>query len=97
VKLRLARERIPVTVGSLVIEMAGPARVKRLLRARNAKPVFTARKTIGAVELLNYGDDSRIKPSDSDPQTLSIKSETDVNPQNVWMLKPLKLISCGMP
>ena len=91
--MRLARPRIPVTVGSLVIEMAGLARAMRILQARNASPVYTRKRTLGAIELRNFGDDSQIKPAGGNPQRLSTCAETEQNPNNVWMLKPLKLVT----
>jgi hypothetical protein len=77
-----------------MIELAGPARVKRLAKAQN---VHVVRKhstgQIVEIQLLDYGDDSRKKELWANPRKLSIDSENDENPAGVWMLKPLFLVS----
>ena len=89
----LAKRLIPViTSQQQIVEMAGPARVKRLLGASNARAVYTRRRCIGAIELFNYGDDSRSKPRAGNPQEFSFRSETEENPKNVWALKRLELV-----
>jgi len=79
--------------GPRLIEMAGPERVRSLMHAPNAV-VSLVRKTraIAAIELLSYGDDSRRKPAQDNPQKLSVVTETDDNPRGVWMLKHLLLV-----
>jgi hypothetical protein len=76
----------------MVIEMAGPERVKRLLLAPNATPVFTRRRAIGAIEILALGDDSIVRPRSGNPQKFAIRAETDENPKNVWTYKRLRLV-----
>jgi hypothetical protein len=89
----LARPRIPVTAGSIVIEMAGPERVRKLLLAPNAAPVYTRRRAIGAIEILACGDDSAVRPRTGNPQKFAIRAETDENPKNVWTLKRLSPVA----
>jgi hypothetical protein len=73
--------------------MAGLERVLALLEAPNAVPV-RVRKTqaIAAIELLNYGDDTRLQSRYGNPQALVHTAETDENPRGVWVLKKLQLI-----
>ena len=82
--------------GCRLIEIAGPARALILSRAANAQVVRKHKtREIVEIHLLDYGDESRIKETWSDPRKLSIKAETDDNPAGVWMLKHLKLVSSG--
>ena len=82
--------------GCRLIELAGPARARRLAQAANVE-VIRKRKTREIVEihLLDHGDDSRQKASWTDPRKLSIRAETDENPAGVWMLKRLMLVGSG--
>jgi hypothetical protein len=73
--------------------MAGLERVLALLEAPNAKPVVAHKtKAIAAIELLNYGDDTRLQSRYGNPQALSHDAETDENPRGVWTFKKLRLI-----
>ena len=71
--------------------MAGPERVEVLLVAVNAVPVLV-RKTgaVAAVQLLDYGDDSRQPSRWGNPFTTSTRLETAENPPNVWTLKRVR-------
>jgi hypothetical protein len=71
-------------VGKRPAHKAGQERVLALLEAPNAVPV-RVRKTqaIAAIQLLAYGDDTRLRPRCSNPQALSHDSETDDNPAHV--------------
>ena len=80
--------------GSRMIELAGPARVKRLAEGVNVRIVRKHKtREIVEVQLLDYGDDSRRKELWANPRKLSIDSENDENPAGTWMLKPLMLVS----
>ena len=87
------RSRVPVISASRLIEFAGPVRARRLAKGFNVR-VVRKRKTgeIVEIHLLDHGDDSRRKQLDSDPRKLSVKCETDENPQGVWTLKRLVLV-----
>ena len=76
--------------GPRLIEMAGLERVLALLAAPNAVPV-RARKTkaIAAIQLLEYGDDTRLRSRYGNPQALSHDAETDENPRGTWTFKRL--------
>jgi hypothetical protein len=87
----LARPRIKVVAGPRLLELAGPERVRELLKAPNAKPII--RKKTGAIvviEILPHGDDSRLQSRAGNPQRLSHDSETDENPRGVWAFKELQ-------
>lgn len=84
--LRPKDHRIPVTAGPRLLEMADPQRVEVLLRAPNVR-VLRYRRTIVEVQLLDFGDTSRIPPKWGNPQKLSTDLEADDNPANVWKFK----------
>jgi hypothetical protein len=88
--LALARPRIPVVSGPRLLEMAALERVKVLLAAPNAMPV-RVRKTqaIAAIQLLEFGDDTRLQARYGDPQQLVHDAETNENPHGVWTFKKL--------
>jgi hypothetical protein len=70
--------------------MAGWERVLALLAAPNAKPVVAHKtKAIAAIQLLEYGDDTRLRPHSGNPQALSHDAETDENPPQGRALKKL--------
>jgi hypothetical protein len=46
-------------------------------------------KAIAAIELLAYGDDTRLQSRYGNPQALVHDSETDENPRGVWAFKRL--------
>jgi hypothetical protein len=85
--------RVKICCGPRLLELAGPERVRELLKGQNAKPVV-ARKTgrVVAIELLEYGNDTRLRSRSGNPQALSHDVETDTNPRGVWALKKLPLI-----
>ena len=88
--MHLSKGRILVTAGPRIVEIAGPERVRRLLSAPNVK-IIRKRKTgaIVAIQLLEYGDDSRLHTRDGNPQKLSHCHETPENPPRVWAFKRL--------
>ena len=88
--MHLPKGRILVTAGPRIVEIAGPERVRQLLTAHNAVAV-RKRKTgaIVAIQLLEWGDDSRLHTRNGNPQKLSHNSETPENPHGVWTLKKL--------
>jgi hypothetical protein len=89
-KIVIARPRIPVVSGPRLLEMAGMERVLALLEAPNAVPVRVRKtKAIAAIQLVAYGDDTRLRPRCGNPQALSHTGETDENPRGVWTLKKL--------
>jgi hypothetical protein len=77
--------------GPRCIEFAGPARVQRLVQAANVK-IVRKRKTgnIVEIQLLEYGDDSRLPGKWGNPQATSTRAESDDNPPNVWTLKKVR-------
>ena len=88
--MHLSKGRVLVTAGPRIIEIAGPERVRQLLAAPNAVPV-RKRKTgaIVAIQLLEWGDDSRLHTRDGNPLKLSHCHETPENPPRVWTFKRL--------
>ena len=88
--MHLSKGRILVTAGPRIVEIAGPERVRQLLAAPNAVAV-RKRKTgaVVAIQLLEWGDDSRLHTCDGYPQKLSHCHETPENPHGVWTLKRL--------
>src|SRR5262249_47333592 len=88
--------RIPVMAGPRCVEFAGPARVQKLIGASNVK-IIRKRKTgsIVEIQLLEYGDDSRIPSKWGNPQKLSTDYETPDNPHGVWTLKRLPAVSAA--
>jgi hypothetical protein len=79
--LALARPRIPVVSAPRLNELAGWVRVLALLAAPNAQPIVAHKtKAIAAIGLLEYGDDTRLRPHSRNPQALSHDAETDENP-----------------
>jgi hypothetical protein len=89
-KIVRLRPRIKVCCGPRLLEMAGPERVRELLKAPNVKPIV--RKKTGAIvvlELLPHGDDTRLRSRYGNPQALVHDAETDENPRGVWALKKL--------
>ena len=86
--VHLSKGRILVSAGPRIVEIAGPERVRQLLAAPNAVAV-RKRKTgaIVAIQLLEYGDDSRLHTRDGNPRKLSHCHETPENPPRVWTFK----------
>src|SRR5215472_13229743 len=82
--------RIPVYAGPRCIEFAGAERARHLIAARNATAIIQ-RKTRRVVEiqLLEHGDDSRLKAAHRNDQILSYRTEDEINPPGVWALKRL--------
>jgi hypothetical protein len=94
--VHLSKGRILVTAGPRIVEFADPERVRRLLSAPNVK-IIRKRKTgaIVAIQLLEWGDDSRLHTRDGNPQKLSHNHETPENPPRVWTLKKLADVSAA--
>lgn len=82
---------VRVMAGPRLIEFAGPERVRQLLAAPNAVAV-RARKTgdVVAILLETWGDDSRLRARDANPQRLSHRSVTEDNPNRCWTFKKLE-------
>jgi hypothetical protein len=84
--------RIPVFAGPRCIEYAGPERLVRLLAAPNAIPIIQRKtRAVVRVELLAYGDDSRLPSVGGNDQTFTYRSEDERNPRRVWAFKRLFL------
>jgi len=83
-------QKIPIMAGPRCIERAGPERLLRLAGAPNIQ-VVRQRKTgnIVEVQVLEFGDDSRLPSKYGNPFKLSTDYETPDNPPNVWTLKKL--------
>lgn len=79
--------RIPVTAGPRLLEMADPARVEVLLRAPNVRPILRHKRLLVEIQILDYGDSSRVPPKWGKPQKLSTNLEAEDNPANVWKFK----------
>lgn len=77
---------IPVTAGPRLVEMADPQRAEALSRAPNVRALIY-RNTIVELQILDYGDASRIPPKWGNPQKLSTNLESEDNPSRVWKLK----------
>jgi hypothetical protein len=88
--IRTRGNRIPVSSDPMLIEFAGPERVRFLLGAPNAR-IVRKRKTraIVAMVLEPYGDDSRVHEHNGNPQRLSHNHETTENPPRMWTFKKL--------
>jgi hypothetical protein len=54
--------------------------------------IVRKRKTghIVEIQLLEYGDDSRLPGKWGNPQATSTRAESDDNPPNVWTLKKVR-------
>jgi hypothetical protein len=82
--------RIPVFANGHVIELADSQRVKRLLEARNARPIHRKKDhRIVEVHLENYGDDRNTDLKHGDPRKYSHNRETKDNPNRCWTLRHL--------
>jgi hypothetical protein len=82
--------RVPVMAGPRLMEMADPARVNFLLRGNNVRAVWRHRKYLVEIQLLDFGDSSRVPGKWGCPQKLTTNLETDENPPRVWMFKRLR-------
>lgn len=85
-----ADSRLPVRAGPRLIEMADPARIQVLLRAANAQPILSQKRHLVGIQLLDYGDSSRVPSKWGCPQKLTTNLETDDNPPRVWMFKRIR-------
>jgi len=83
--------RIPVTAGPRLIEMADPQRVEALMRAANVRVIRRYGRDIVELQLMDYGDGSRVPPKWGRPQKLSTNLEADDNPPRVWKFKRVPL------
>ncbi len=81
--------RIPVTAGPRLVEMADPSRVDAILRAANVRVIWRHKKTIVEIQLLDYGDSSRVPAKWGKAQKLSTNMEGADNPPRVWKFKNL--------
>jgi len=83
-------QKIPIMSGPRCIERASPERLLRIAKAPNVL-VVRQRKTgtIVEVQVLEFGDDSRLPSKWSNPLKLSTNHETCDNPRCVWTLKKL--------
>ena len=94
--LRPRQNRIPVTSGPRLVEMADPSRVEALIRASNVRIIRRHKRDIVELQLLDYADDSRVPPRLGNSQSYtSYKSETPWNPPRVWRFKRFPLL--GFP
>jgi hypothetical protein len=84
--LRPVNSRIPVTAGPRLVEMADPQRAEVLMRAPNVR-ALRYRHTIVELQILDYGDSSRVPAKWGNAQKLSTDLESDDNPARVWKFK----------
>lgn len=89
--LRPQNNRIPVTAGPRLLEMADPQRVEALMRAPNVIAIRRHKRNIVELQIVDYGDSSRIPPKWGRPQKLTTNLEADDNPARVWKFKRLHL------
>jgi hypothetical protein len=71
--------------------MADPQRVEALLCAPNVRAVMRHKHTLVELQLLDYGDSSRLPLKWGNPQKLSTDFESDDNPARVWKFKQIKM------
>jgi hypothetical protein len=70
--------------------MADPQRVEALMRAPNVIAIRRHKRNIVELQIVDYGDCSRIPPKWGKPQKLSTNLEADDNPARVWKFKSLR-------
>jgi hypothetical protein len=87
-KLKPSSSHVPVMAGPRLVEMADPSRVQMLLHGSNARPRIY-RHRIVEIQLLDYGDCSRVPAKWGRPQKLCTNLETEENPPTVWTFKRL--------
>jgi hypothetical protein len=88
--VRVLPTRVPVMSGPRCIELADAARVKHLAKAPNVELIRRRRDgRVVEIHLLEFGDDSRKRARNSNPQAYSHHAETEDNPSNTWTLKRL--------
>lgn len=92
--LRPQANRIPVTAGPRLLEMADPQRAEALMRAPNVRALMY-RRTVVELQILDYGDSARVPPKWGKPQKLSTNLEADDNPRGAWKFKSLPVIRTG--
>ena len=82
--------RIPVTAGPRLVEMADAQRAEVLARAPNVR-ALRYRRNIVELQIVDYGDLSRVPPKWGNPQKLSTDLEADDKPPRVWKFKQIKV------
>ena len=92
--LRPSNNRIPVTAGPRLIEMADPSRVQALIRCLNVRVIRQRKRTIVELQLLNWADDSRVPPKTGNPQSYTTRSEDSENPRNLLHFKRRREALC---
>ena len=70
--------------------MADPQRAEALMRAPNVER-SRYKRNIVELQIVDYGDSSRVPPKWGNPQKLSTDLEADDNPARVWKFKQIKL------
>jgi hypothetical protein len=88
--LKPVNGRIPVTAGPRLVEMADRQRAEILAQAPNVR-VLRYRRNIVELQIVDYGDSSRVPAKWGNPQKLSTDLEADDNPPRVWKLKSIKM------
>jgi hypothetical protein len=82
--------------GPRLIEWADPARAEVLLRGANVQPILARKRHLVEIQLLDYGDCSRVPAKEGYPQKLTTDLESDVNPPHVHTFKRLPVVrSCA--
>ena len=71
--------------------MADPQRAEALMRSTNVR-ALRYKRTIVELQVLDYGDSSRMAPKWGNPQKLSTDLEAEDNPAGVWKLKKVPKI-----
>ena len=69
--------------------MADPQRAEILMRAPNVRAILRHKRTLVELQILDFGDSSRVPPKFGRPQKLSTDLEAEDNPPRVWKLKRL--------
>ncbi len=69
--------------------MADPQRVEALMRAPNVIAIRRHKRNIVELQIVDYGDSSRVPAKWGNPQKLSTDLEADDNPARVWKLKTI--------
>jgi hypothetical protein len=75
--------------------MADSQRVQALLQAPNVRAILRHKRTLVELQILDYGDSSRVPAKWGNSQKLSTNLEADDNPRGVWKLKTLAGVSGG--
>jgi len=86
--------RVPVMCGEACLELAGPERLRYLLKARNVRAVTRHRDhKVVELQVSEHGNDTMRKSTGGNASTYSHDNETETNPQGCWTLRRLRKAS----